>query len=240
MLTRTKPQRRAITGRVPFLLVTVALLAASLLAACGTPEPPPRERRAAATQTARATDPANTLATRTPIPAPALAATTTPVPPTATATATGTPDNRAATALAQTPTPLPGPVPGIGDTIDTQGWQLTVTAIDLFPRIGDHRASGIYLYVKLRITNTSGAAVPFPFEGLVVVDQRNTSYGADIPATTESLRYDFNRDIAAPIDNGQTLDLAVAFDIPLDATNLILTTPTRIFTIVLGNTEYPK
>ena len=119
-------------------------------------------------------------------------------------------------------------------------WRLTVTAIDLFTRVGDHRASGIYLYVKLNVTNTSGAAVPFPFEGLVVVDQRNTNYAPDLAATRETLTYDFNRDIAAPIENGQTLDLAVAFDIPMDATNLILTTPTHIFTIVLGNTEFPK
>lgn len=228
--------------RATALIALSTLLCAAVLVACGAPDAPeaPSDARAQATKTARANDPALTIATRTPIPAPALAATTTPRPATATPTVTATPDMRAATALAQTPTPLPGPVPGIGDTIDTQGWRLTVTAIDLFPRIGDYRAAGIYLYVKLTVTNTSGAAVPFPFEGLVVVDQRNASYAPDLNATRESLTFDFNRDIAAPIENGQTVDLAVAFDIPLDATNLVLTTPTRIFTIVLGNTEFPK
>lgn len=224
------------------LIGLALLLGALVLAACGAPDDPQQQlsERAAATQTARAKDPALTLATHTAIPAPALAATTTPRPATATATVPGTPDTRAATALAQTPTPLPGPPPGIGDTIDTQGWQLTVTAIDLFPRVGDHYAQGIYLYVMLTVTNTSGAAVPFPFEGLVVIDQRNISYPPDLGATGESLTYDFKRDIAAPIENGQTVNLAVAFDIPMDATSLVLTTPTRIFTIVLGNTEYPK
>lgn len=224
------------------LIVAGLLAGAALLAACGAPDAPdpPVDERTSATQTARAKDPALAVATRTPIPAPALAATTTPPAPTATAAATGTPDTRAATALAQTPTPLPGPVPGIGDTIDTQGWRLTVTAIELFPRVGDSRATGIYLYVKLNVTNTSGAAVPFPFEGLVVFDQTTTSYPPDLSATRETLTYDFGRDIAAPIEDDQTLDLAVAFDIPLNATSLILTTPTRIFTIVLGNTEFPK
>jgi hypothetical protein len=221
-------------------LIIGGLLAGTLLAACGAPDDPPPDERAAATQTARAKEASAVSGTPTPIPAPALAATTTPLAPTVTPAATGTPDTRAATALAQTPTPLPGPPPGIGDTIDTQGWQLTVTELDLFPRVGDSYASGIYLYVKLTVTNTSGAAVPFPFEGLVVIDQRNISYPPDLNATRETLTYDFGRDIAAPIDNGQTVNVAVAFDIPMDATGLVLTTPTRIFTIVLGNTEYPK
>ncbi len=225
------------------LIVVCSLLGALVLAACGTPDAStstPLSRRARATMTARANDPSLALATHTAIPAPALAATTTPPAPTATPANTPTPDTRAATALAQTPTPLPAPPPGIGDTIDTQGWQLTVTSIDLFPRIGSRYASGIYLYVNLTVTNTSGAATPFPFSGLVVIDQRQISYPADLGATAETMTYDFHSDINAPIENGQTVNVAAAFDIPTDATMLVLTTPTQIFTIVLGNTEYSK
>jgi hypothetical protein len=210
-------------------LVAGSLLTVLLLGACGdeTVEP-------VAAQQPTATAQAQATATRTPAPqTPGPAATA--AGPAATATAAP-----ATTPIARTPTPLPPPAPAIGDTVQTEGWQITVTGFDLFGRVGDHTASGVYLYLTMRITNSSSEPSAFPYEGLIVVDMNETTHFLAEGATRETLTWDLGIDYEKQLAPGETLNVAAVFDILPDATGLLLTTPSRVFEIRLEYTDFPK
>ena len=224
--------------RGTFIALTFA--AALAVGACGSAEDPDSTPQPAATSETRDAE-----ATRTPIPAPGLAATVTPGAVTPTPSGASQQGQQAqqptpTAAAAQSPTPLPDPAPIIGDTVSAQGWDITVTGTDLFPRIGDHRAEGIYLYVLMTLKNTSGSEASFPFEGLLVVDHAGNEHFLAIDATKESLTFDFGVDLTKKYPPGATQNVAAAFDIPTDATGLTLTTPTRVFSIALEYGDAPK
>lgn len=199
------------------------LVVALLLAACGSPdeagstlpagaEGTPTQRSAAATPTRQTT----------PQPTPTLAPTQTVVRP------------------AVSPTAIPAPKPAIGDTVRTEGWDLTVTGYDLFKRVGDSTANGMFLYLNMTVKNTMSQAREFPYDGLVVVDLEGNSYFLATDATRESLTYDKSVDMAAPVAPNQELQVAAIFDTPETATGFILTTPSRVFEILLQYQEPAK
>ncbi len=208
MQARTRP-----TG---VLAVAVLLLAVLLLAACGEAEDASDPRGAAGTGTPdrhlAATTPTRES---TPQPTPTLAPTQTVVRP------------------AASPTAIPAPKPAIGDTVRTEGWDLTVTGYDLYKRVGDSTADGMFLYLQLTVKNTMSQARTFPYDGLVVVDLEGNSYFLATDATRESLTYDKGVDMAAPVQPGQELQVAAIFDTPESATGFTLTTPSRVFEILL-------
>jgi hypothetical protein len=209
------------------VVMTSALALTTILAACGSVE---EESSAPVGQTAVVT-PTNATNATAAVTTPAAAVTpTTRVAPTP--TRTPRPVN--------TPTPMPPPVPAIGDSVQTNGWVLSVSEFETFNRIGERTADGMYLYLRMTITNAGNTAEPFPFEGLIVVDQNQQTHFIDLDATRESLQYDFGIDIAAPLQAGETRNVAAAFDIPFDATDLRLTTPSRVFEIRLEYREAPK
>jgi hypothetical protein len=218
----SRNRARWLARRAGALLAVAALL--TLLAACGT-----NDHAATATPRAAAQPTATSVLAAQPTPA------ATAVPPTP--TPRPTPDIAFASG---SPTPLPAPQPAIGTAVATQGWEITVTDVTTYDRIGDHTANGVYLYVSLSVKNTGSNPTAFPYDGLVVVDANNASYALDVPATTETLTYDKGVDIFQQFDAGSTHAVAAAFDIPTDATGLKLTTPSRVFTIVLDRTTPTK
>lgn len=140
---------------------------------------------------------------------------------------------------ARTPTPIPPPEPAIGDTIETDGWKLTIIGFDLYQSVGDSTAEGTFLYLRMSIENTSSQPRAFPFDGLVVLDVNDQSYFlADAP-TRETLTYDFGFEIDAEMAAGASQSVAAVFDIASDATGLVLTTPSRVFQIRIEYDE-PK
>lgn len=207
MQARTRP--------IGALGVVALLLAALVLAACGEAEvssTSPSGVEGTATQPSAQRTP--TRAT-TPQPTPTLAPTQTVVRP------------------AASPTAIPAPKPAIGDTVRTEGWDLTVTGYDLYKRVGDFTADGMFLYLQLTVKNTMSQARPFPYDGLVVIDIEGNSYFLATDATRESLTYDKGIDMAAAVEPGQELQSAAIFDTPESATGFILTTPSRVFEILL-------
>jgi len=200
---------------------SAALLLAGLTA-CGTQD---GNQGQSATATATTTA-VRTTATRT-TSATARAATTTPV---------RTPTPRPA----RTPTALPTPAPIIGDAVELPGWQITVTAVESYGRVGAYTAQGTYSYLRLTVTNTSDAPATFPYDGLVITDTEDQSYFADLNATRETLTYDLGIDIDQQIDPGSSTNIAVAFDVPDNVTGLILTTPSRVFAVQLVYPDQPK
>lgn len=215
------------------LAVALLTLAGLLLSACGDGD----AERASSGPTSPAGVPAATVSPREQ--AQASTATTTQAAATATRTAT-----RAATAAvtrtpARTPTPIPPPEPAIGDTIETDGWKLTIIGFDLYQTVGASTADGIYLYLRMSIENTTDQPRVFPFDGLVVLDMNDMSYFLSEPPTRETLTYDFGFEIDQELAPGASQSVAAVFDIAPDATGLVLTTPSRVFQIRIEYDE-PK
>jgi len=229
---RQRSEAVAGSGR---LLITLLVLGAMLLSACGDGE----AERASSGPTSSAEKPAVTQTPRRP--AQAATATTTRT----TAAATGTTTRTAATPAvtrtpAQTPTPIPPPVPAIGDTIETDGWKLTIIGFDLYQQVGDSVAEGVFLYLRMSIENTVDQPRAFPFSGLVVLDMNDTSYFLSEPPTRETLTYDFGFDFEEELAGGASQSVAAVFDISTDATGLVLTTPSRVFQVRIEYDETPK
>jgi len=104
------------------------ILASLLLSACGDGQ----AERASSGPTSPASVPDTTPSPRQQAQAP----TATTRAATATRTATRTAATPAVTRTpAQTPTPIPPPEPAIGDTIETDGWKLTIIGFDLYQLI---------------------------------------------------------------------------------------------------------
>jgi hypothetical protein len=227
----TRQSQYSITSsRLPLAL---ALLGALALVACGggaeRPSTGPAstsDSGAAAAQSPVATQPsARAQATGT---------------ATARTQATATPAQPAATRTpARTPTPLPPPEPAIGDTVQTDGWDITITSFDNYQRVGDSTASGIFLYLRMTIANTDDQPAAFPYDGLVVVDVGERTFFLAEAATRETLTYDFGVDFDQQLEPGGPRNVAAVFDIATDATGLILTTPSRVFQIRIEYDE-PK
>lgn len=214
--------------------VGVVLLAGTslLLAACGAVDASVDPTATTAT-TRIATQAAPAGSETTPTPPPAQAQQTT---PRATAQVAPTQTPRPLS----TPTPLPPPAPAIGDSVQTEGWVFSVTGFETFQRIGDHTASGMFLYLHLTVTNTGSSPAAFPFTGLIVTDHASRTFFLAEEATRETLEWDFGTAMDEPIQPGETRNVAAAFDIALDSTDLKLTSPSRVFEIAIEHRELPK
>jgi hypothetical protein len=220
-------------AQVSRLLVALLTLAGLLLSACGDDN----AERPSSGPTSPAGAPAVTASPGEQAQAATRTATTRAATATRTATRTATP--AVTRTPARTPTPIPPPEPAIGDTIETDGWKVTITGFDLYQTVGASTANGIYLYLRMAIENTMNQPRAFPFDGLVVLDVNDMSYFlADAP-TRETLTYDFGFDIDAQIAAGASQSVAAVFDIAPDATGLVLTTPSRVFQIRIEYDE-PK
>lgn len=81
------------------------------------------------------------------------------------------------------PTPMP-PVPSGQALPYGDGW--TVTAFDVTPRptIGELTATGLYIEVRLEVTNTAASPRPFPYEDFVLQDGEGRTYVLAHDATT--------------------------------------------------------
>ena len=221
-------------AQVSRLLVALLTLAGLLLGACGDGQ----AERASNGPTSEAAAPQATESPRQQVQA--ATATTTARAATATRTTTRTAATPAVTRTpAQTPTPIPPPEPAIGDTIETDGWKLTIIGFDLYQTVGASTADGVYLYLRMSIENTTSEARAFPFDGLVVLDVNDTSYFLSEPPTRETLTYDFGFEIDQELAAGASQSVAAVFDIAPDATGLVLTTPSRVFQIRIEYDE-PK
>jgi hypothetical protein len=229
--TRTVPGRQRLAGvdrvrRSGRPLIALLILGSLLLSACGDGQ----AERASSGPTSSAENPAVTATPRRP--AQAATATTTRAAATATTSPTRTAPTPATTRTpAQTPTPIPPPVPAIGDTIETDGWKLTIIGFDLYQRVGDSTAGGVFLYLRMSIENTVDQPRAFPFSGLVVIDGNDNSYFLSEPPTRETLTFDFGFDLEEQLAPGASQSVAAVFDIATDATGLVLTTPSRVFQI---------
>lgn len=235
--TPAVPDRQSRSDQFPAArrlgLATVLLGASLLLAACGAAD---ASLEPTATTQARTVQSGAQSGT-TPEPEPqsqAQAATATPRAAQATAAPTQTP--RPLT----TPTPIPPPVPAIGDSVQTDGWVFSVTEFETIERIGEQRAEGMYLYLRMTVSNTGSSPMAFPFDGLVVVDHEDRTFFLAEAATRETLTWDFGFEIDEPFAAGETRNVAVAFDIALDSTDLQLTSPSRVFEIRIEYREPPK
>lgn len=235
--TRSVPVRQGITGRMrrtqtTRLFVALAILASLLLSACGDGQ----AERASSGPTSPASAPDTTPSPRQQAQAPTATARAA----TATRTATRTAATPAVTRTpAQTPTPIPPPEPAIGDTIETDGWKLTIIGFDLYQTVGASTANGTFLYLRMSIENTMDQPRAFPFDGLVVLDINDMSYFLSEPPTRETLTYDFGFEIDQELAAGASQSVAAVFDIAPDATGLVLTTPSRVFQIRIEYDE-PK
>ena len=138
------------------------------------------------------------------------------------------------------PTPIPPRAPAIGATVAGQGWEITVTDVTTYGRVGAFRAEGVFVYVTLTIRNTGSTAAAFPYDGLLVVDVNGATFNLAVGATKETLTYDKGIDFFAQIEPGASANVAAVFDTAVDATGLKLTTPSRVFTIILSYLESPK
>jgi hypothetical protein len=227
--TTRERAKRAARHCAPVALIA---LAAMLLSACGS------TTNAGPTATARESSGAGA-----PTATLSIAGTTPTTPPSQVAaaapTATVAPAPQVATS-ASSPTPIPSPEAGIGTAVSSQGWEITVSDVTTYQRVGDYTANGTFLYVSLSIKNIGANPAAFPFDGLIVVDANGASYVIDVPATKESLTYDKNVDMFAQFEVGSSHDVAAVFDVAPDATGLKLTTPSNVFSIVLDYTVSPK
>jgi hypothetical protein len=210
--------------RIRTLTLGAATFALVGLAACGTQDNNPGQSTTP-TATVRST------ATRTP---------TTPAGATTTVGAASTPANTPTPRPARTPTALPTPAPIIGDAVEIPGWRITVTAVEMYGRVGDYTAQGTYTYVRLTVTNTGDTPAVFPYDGLVITDTADQSYFADLNATRETLTFDIGIELDQQIAPGDTSSTAVVFDVPDSVTGLILTTPSRAFAVQLIYPDQPK
>ncbi len=215
------------------VLLPTALLILALLAACGAadnsdPAPTTRSQSGASgTGTPDATALSGSPTSRT--------ASSSPTSRAASPTTTGIPNP----IPEATQRPLPTPRPAIGATVQADGWALTVTSFALFESVGDSTAEGVFLYVRMAISNSGKEAIAFPFDGLVVIDVNGQSYFLDQAATRETLQYDYGILPDQKLNPGDLRNVAAVFDIPTSATGLTLTTPSRVFEVRLEYNE-PK
>lgn len=218
------PARQSRT-RAALVATVLLLLGALLLSACGEADASLEPTETATSVTLQAgsnhTPTTSTAPTATPAAAATAAPTQTPRPLT-------------------TPTPLPPPAPAIGDSVRTDGWVFSVTEFETFQTVGDHSAAGMFLYLHLTVSNTGSSATAFPFDGLIVVDHEDRTFFLAEPATRETLTYDFGFEIDQPFQPGETRNVAAAFDIAVDSTDLRLTSPSRVFEIRIEYRDPPK
>jgi hypothetical protein len=227
-------QRQLRRARRARLLIALVTLAALVLGACADDN----AERASTGPTSSAVEPIVTASPRQQ--AQSATATATRRAATATRAATQSAATPAATRTpARTPTPIPPPEPAIGDTIETDGWKITIIGFDLYQSVGDSTASGVFLYLRMSIENTADQPRAFPFDGLVVLDVNDQSYFLAEAPTRESLTYDFGLEIDGQINAHENRSVAAVFDIAPDATGLVLTTPSRVFQIRIEYDE-PK
>lgn len=213
---------RQVRRRTPVVLA--ALLVVSLLAACGGGD----SNDSDPTDTSTIRNPAGAAGTASPAASPTTRSAATP-----TTRAASTPTGIPNPIPEATQGPMPTPRPAIGATVQAEGWALTVTSIDLFESVGDSDAEGVFLYVRMAISNSGSAPAAFPFTGLVVIDINGESYFLSEAATAETLQYDYGITLDQQLNPGDLRNVAAVFDIPTDATGLTLTTPSRVFEVRL-------
>jgi hypothetical protein len=135
---------------------------------------------------------------------------------------------------------MPPPAPAIGDSVRTDSWVFSVTEFETIERIGDQTPGGMFLYLRMTISNTGSSAAPFPFSGLIVVDHDDRTFFLAEEATRQTLTWDFDFALDQAFQPGETRNLAVAFDIAFDSTDLKLTSPSRVFEIRIEHRDPPK
>lgn len=125
-------------------------------------------------------------------------------------------------------TPDATPGESIAEPFSTSddAWEVAITVVDWRNTLFGNVAEGIFIVVLFDITNTSILADDFTTKALLITDDEGVEYLRAEKATT-----DIRRDAklwglaSAPIEPGETVQTAVVFDVPLDASGLELNGP---------------
>jgi hypothetical protein len=126
-----------------------------------------------------------------------------------------------------TPTPEPTPVPPVpaGQALPYgAGWSVTALDAGTQPLIADLAPVGVFIAVRIEVTNLSDAAQTFPFRDFRLRDAADRVYAIDQVATTRA-----GPEVHLSIDPTLPQELLLVFDVLPDAGE----------TFVLESTEDP-
>lgn len=106
-------------------------------------------------------------------------------------------------------------------------WEIEVTDVEIRNTMLSNVAEGIYVIVFFEVTNTSRLEDSFPYGALVIMDAQGNEYTSS--STSEpGWALVHNSTGGSPGDGvtpGTTIETAWAFDVPVNATGLMLSGP---------------
>ncbi len=140
------------------------------------------------------------------------------------------------TGTAAPPKPVSTPSPGIGQSVTLQkdGWTLTVTSVSKTPTtmflFQTKTALGVYVVVRLTMENTSKQAQSLGGDRFTILDEQGRTFPYYIDGT---IGYG-QQELGSKINPGLKAPATILFDVPTNATGLILTSLGG-FKVALGN-----
>ena len=125
------------------------------------------------------------------------------------------------------PTETPVDEPG-GDVVDmgvafeTDEGAITVTETQVETAVENREADGQYLIVFLEVLRPEGDSLPFTYDGWTVTDEEGNVYELDGRTTDVLLSSVYDEGMDEVLEAGAGYNIAVVFDIPEDASGLVL------------------
>ncbi|HQY30963.1 MAG TPA: DUF4352 domain-containing protein, partial [Thermomicrobiales bacterium] len=110
----------------------------------------------------------------------------------------------------------------LGDAIDSAEGTLTFTKTDTTSEIEGSAADGIYLVVYLQVERPDDVSGAFGYDAWTVTDSDGNTYELDGRATNLLLQTAYDDGADEDLAGGETYRIAMVFDVPTDASGLIL------------------
>lgn len=125
----------------------------------------------------------------------------------------------------------------IGDTFKANVWEITVTGYETAPQLSSsydtYTARGIFVIVYLSVNNDGNEPAYFPYDDLMIQTSEGRSYNYNSDATIGMVISSTGMGTYENLQPGLPIDTMVVFDVPADASGLLLTEKSKSWTVTL-------